>query len=428
MRARFALLLVTALIGSAFSPATPAAVSAEEIPHVLVWHGTYGFRHPVIEESNQILATLAEETGAFTVEETMNPLDITAAKLAETDILLWNSTTGKAPFTAEQRDAILRFASCGGGNIGIHAAADSHYGWPEYAELMGAQFDGHPHGQNGGVVKMPLEHKRHTVNKAFKKEAGKKSFFKLDDELYNWRITPRRIPGLKVLVALDEKSVSEDIQGGANPYEDRQPLSWTNTFRGKGRIYYTNLGHGTDSWHFEPFQKTVVRGIKWVSNVRLDQDCMTSEDSPIPPSPLKPPVPNPNDPVEACEVPEEGPPGNGATNPPARLTEEGDSLTMPGAGLPGGLSWSRQPYVLDLSASGSHTADVTLDLSWPSPADDYDLSVSTPWGWGGSDATTGAEQVVLEDVPHCTDLLAFAENFVAVSQQSPTLTVAVTPK
>ena len=426
MRKTLLIQLVALLVAGCFGSATPAAISAE-IPHVLVWHGTYGFRHPVIEESNGILATLAEETGAFTVEETMNPLDITAEKLAETDIMLWNSTTGKAPFTAEQRNAILRWASCGGGTIGIHAAADSHYAWPEYAELMGAQFDGHPHGQNGGVVKMPLEHKRHSVNRAYKKKAGDKKFFKLDDELYNWRITPRRIPGLKVMVALDEKSVSEDIQGGSNPYEDRQPLAWTNTFRGKGRIYYTNLGHGTDSWHFGPFQKTVVRSIKWVSKVRPDQDCLASEDDPIPPSPLQPPQPNPGSPVEACVVPEEGPPGNGATNPPKRLTEDGDSMTMPGAGVPGGLGWSRQPYVLDLSGSGSHTADVTMDLSWPAPMDDYDLSVSTPWGWAGSDALSGAEQVVLEDVPHCTDLLVFAENSVAVSQQAPSLEVAVVP-
>ena len=427
MRVKTACFSMILLVAGCFVPAMPVAVSAE-VPHVLVWHGTFGFRHPVIEESNDILQTMAEETGAFTVEETMNPLDITAEKLAATDILLWNSTTGKAPFTAEQREAILRWLSCGGGTIGIHAAADSHYAWPEYAELMGGQFDGHPHGQNGGVVKMPLEHKRHAVNQALKKEAGKKSFIKLDDELYNWRITPRRIPGLKVMLALDERTVSDEIQEGTNPYEDRQPLAWTNTFRGKGRVYYTNLGHGTDSWHFPPFQKTVIRAVKWVSKVRPDQDCLADGDSAIPPSPLKPPVPSPNDAVEACKVPKEGPPGNGATNPPARLTEDGDSLTMPGAGVPGGLGWSRQPYVLDLSGSGSQTAEVTLDLSWTAPTDDYDLSVTTPWGWAGSDATAGAEQVVLEDVPHCTEFMVFAENSVAISQQSPDLTVAVAPE
>jgi hypothetical protein len=250
----------------------------------------------------------------------------------------------------------------------------------------------------------------------------------LGDELYNWRITPRRLPGLKVLLSLEEKTVSDDIQDGTNPYEHHQPLAWTSTFRDGGRVYYTNLGHGTDSWHFVPFQKTVVRAIKWVSKVRPDQGCAENQDEPIPPSPLKPPVPEPGLPVEACDVPEEGPPGNGATNPPKRLTEEGDSLTMPGAGVPGGLGWSRQPYVLDLSGSGSTTADVTLDLSWAAPTDDYDLSVTTPWGWAGSDATTGPEQVVVEDVPHCTEFMAFAENFVAISQQAPSLTVAVAPE
>jgi type 1 glutamine amidotransferase len=410
MRRKLALVLSGVLVAACFGPAVQPAVSGE------------------VPQSNTIIQDLAEETGAFTAEATMNPLDISAEKLAETDILLWNSTTGKAPFSAEQRDAILQWISCGGGTIGIHAAADSHYAWPEYAELMGGQFDGHPHGENGGIVKLNVEHRKHTVNRAYSKAAGDKKFFKLDDEYYNWRITPRRIKGLKVMVALDHRSVSDDIQGGTNAYEPLQPLAWTYKFRGTGRIYYTNLGHGTNSWHFEPFQKTVVRAVKWVSQVRPDQDCLASEDSSIPPSPLRPPTVDPSTPVDACDVPEEGPPGNGATNPPARLTEDGDSLTMPGAGVPGGLGWSRQPYVLDLSGSGAHTADVTMDLTWPAPTDDYDLSVTTDWGWAGSDALSGAEQVVLEDVPHCADLLVFAENSVAVSQQAPELAVTVAPK
>ena len=67
MRGKLALLLGASLIGTSFfTPATPEAASAE-IPHVLIWHGTYGFRHPVIQESNTIMEDLATETGAFTV-------------------------------------------------------------------------------------------------------------------------------------------------------------------------------------------------------------------------------------------------------------------------------------------------------------------------------------------------------------------------
>ena len=71
---------------------------------------------------------------------------------------------------------------------------------------------------------------------------------------------------------------------------------------------------------------------------------------------------------------------------------------------------------------------MTFDLSWMSPSDDYDLSVTTPWGWAGSDGIAGlSENVVLQDVPHCTILQVYGENMYATSQQAPSLTAGVKP-
>ncbi|HYI46592.1 MAG TPA: ThuA domain-containing protein, partial [Actinomycetota bacterium] len=337
------------LSGLAGSPATSA-----EPPHVLVYHGTFGFRHPVIEHSNDVLQQLADETGAFTVEFTINPADINAAKLAESDILLFNSSTGKSPFTEDQKTDMFQWLSCGGGFMGIHASADGNYGNANYAELLGAQFDSHPHNEGDPKVRFVLEHKKHPTNKTFRKKFGKKGSFKFSDELYRWRATPRRIPGVKVMYSLDEKTESEEIQKGLTPYEHRQPMAWAKTFRGRNRVYFTNLGHGNASWDWPVYQKSLVDAIKWVGKKRPDAKCLESE-ADIPPSPLKPP--GATEPALApCTIPAqpERPGPNWQNSGEAkRLTEEGDSMQMPSPGLPGGLGWSEQTYVLDLSKSGA---------------------------------------------------------------------------
>ena len=186
---------------------------------------------------------------------------------------------------------MFQWLSCGGGFMGIHASADGNYGNADYAELLGAQFDSHPHNEGDPKVRFVLEHKKHPANKTFKKKFGKKGSFKFSDELYRWRATPRRIPGVKVMYSLDEKTESEEIQKGLTPYEHRQPMAWAKTFRGRNRVYFTNLGHGNASWDWPVYRKSLVDAIKWVGKKRPDAACLESE-ADIPPSPLNPPVAN----------------------------------------------------------------------------------------------------------------------------------------
>src|SRR3712207_1748918 len=149
------LLLIAALLGSMLTIA-PAAAAAEK-PVVLVWGGSYGFRHPSITNGELAFEQLGLQSGEFDTIVTENPATLTADLLKQVDALVWISTTGKPPFTQQQRDDIIRFAYCGGGTMAFHAAADSNYGWPEYAELIGAQFDSHPKGAGSGQARMIVE-------------------------------------------------------------------------------------------------------------------------------------------------------------------------------------------------------------------------------------------------------------------------------
>jgi type 1 glutamine amidotransferase/plastocyanin len=435
MRVTTAFALVLTLLVSAFA-ALPAAAQ-EEPPVVLVWGGSYGFRHPSITQGELAFTQLGLQTGKFTAIVTENPADLNATMLQQVDAIAWISTTGKPPFTQQQRDDIIRFAGCGGGTLAFHAAADSNYGWAEYAELLGAQFDSHPKNAGSGAATVLVEDDEHPITAGW---AGR-SDFQLDDEYYRWRgaqglpgvSLPRDLPDTHVLLSLDETTVGDTIQSGPTPYEHRQPIAWTKTFRGAGRVYYNNMGHSDGTWAEPEFRTSLVNGVDWVTGKRLDSACFNSDD-PLP-APQHPPAHDPDaePPIAGvpCEIPETAQ-RTGFTwqssAPLKALTEAGDRLTLPSAGLPGGLGWGAQFYILDLSESGALAADVIVELQIPNPLDDYDLSVTTGWGWYGSQAPQGAdtERVVIRNAPHCAVLQMYGDNLYAVSGQAPTLDVTVT--
>ena len=424
--------LAAALVGGVLTPVVQSA-TAEDKPHVLVWGGAYGFRHPSITAGELAFLELGQESGDFTVEVTENPADLTASKLANVDVLAWISTTGKPPLTQQQRDDVIRWAYCGGGTMAFHAAADSNYGWAEHAELLGAQFDSHPKGAGSGEARMLVEDDRHPITAGWK---GKKSFM-LDDEYYRWRATkgfadislPRSLSDTKVLLSLDETTVDKEIQDGPLAYEHHQPIAWTKTFRGGGRVYYNNMGHSDSTWSMPEFRTAIVNGVDWVSEKRPDAGCLSSS-KPIP-GPKRAPAPDPKKVGKPCTVPATTARSGGTweTSAPAkRLTAKGDRVAL-ASGIPGNLGWGGQAYILDLSGTKAKTADVTVDLSWPAPVDDYDLSVTTAWGWYGSQAGHGdtTEQLVLKNVPHCAALQMYGDNLYGVTGEGPTLAVAVRP-
>jgi hypothetical protein len=41
------------------------------------------------------------------------------------------------------------------------------------------------------------------------------------------------------------------------------PIAWVKTY-GEGKIFYTNLGHNTETWANKQFIESLLGGIKWV--------------------------------------------------------------------------------------------------------------------------------------------------------------------
>jgi len=281
-------LLFVALVAGLAPLAGPAIAADDVPPHVWVYSGTQNYRHASIDHAKEVIAQLAVDTGAFTVEFTEDPAELTAEMLARTDITLWLSPSGikddgevvyfnyeSAPFSTEQREAFVGWISCGGGFVGVHQAADSYDDWPEWDELVGAKFLLHPIWAGHPNAEVRVAAQAHVATAPWHGRAS----FELADEFYAWKpdqgpaeMTSDFQPLLRMTGYTDPLVAAT---WGAT-FEADQPLAWASTFRGKNRSFYTNLGHDLTTWDLPDFQGHLLGGIAWVAEHPVDRGCVAA--------------------------------------------------------------------------------------------------------------------------------------------------------
>jgi len=135
--------------------------------------------------------------------------------------------------------------------VGIHSATDTFYKWPEYGDLIGGYFDQHPWHQQ---VTIKVEDQRHPATDHLGRT------FTITDEIYQFKDFSRT--RVHVLLSLDAASV--DLNKPAVHRADRDfAIAWSRTY-GKGRVFYTALGHRPEVWQDERFQQHLLGAIRWV--------------------------------------------------------------------------------------------------------------------------------------------------------------------
>ena len=214
---------------------------------VLMVTATAGFRHDSISAARQALQMIASRPGELSVAATEDLSELTAARLANVDVLMFALTSGELALDRVQKGAIVEFVNNGGGFIGVHSAADTLYEWPDYGQLIGAYFKEHPWTQEAVVS---VEDRSHPTS------ADLAASIRLLEEFYTFRTNPRLIA--HVLLTLDPSSV-----GAAGDF----PLAWSQSI-GRGRSYYNALGHFPQTWADARFQTMLRNAIRWASGKR----------------------------------------------------------------------------------------------------------------------------------------------------------------
>ncbi|MBN1509570.1 MAG: ThuA domain-containing protein [Sedimentisphaerales bacterium] len=239
-----------------------AVVAPAQPRKMLVFWRCETFFHTVIPVANEALKIMGAKTGAFQVTAVTDDYSVfTADTLNQFDVVCLNNTTSlkfDPEKTPERCKALMDFIKDGKGIVGIHAAADNFYQWPEGQEMMGNKFTGHPWGA-GGTWAFKIDEPDHPLMVPFKGQG-----FKLSDEIY--RTDPPLYSRDKqlVLMSLD---TSDPTTRNVRDWKDTDAdtgITWINDV-GKGRLFYCSFGHNDAIFMNTVLLEHYLRGIQFAA-------------------------------------------------------------------------------------------------------------------------------------------------------------------
>jgi uncharacterized protein len=305
----FAVALAIASAGS--------TVAADSPKKVLVVTVTTGFRHSSIPVAEKIIEQLAKESGKFTVEFVRQPegpkaptrprpgtkgaddpahqaalekfardeaafnsawlpkvsaalAKLSAASLKNYDAVLFASTTGD-DLPLPDRQAFVDWVASGKGFVGVHAATDTLKTFAPYVSMIGGAF--RTHGPQV-TVECIIQDSAHVACKHLP------SRWTVYDEIYQLKDFERA--NVHGLVSLDKLMLTQKDKDAKKATPGDYPIAWSK-MHGKGRVFYTSLGHREDMWDpaykdkdgsrmnspevAKQFQQHLLGGILWALNL-----------------------------------------------------------------------------------------------------------------------------------------------------------------
>jgi type 1 glutamine amidotransferase len=191
------------------------------------------------------------------------------ANLAKFDAIYFDSTVGELPFP--DREGFFKWVADGHAVIANHAGSDSMHQTPEYAKMLGGEFLAHGQQAVGRIVNFDDKHPA-TANWGAMRE--------IHEELYMFR--PNNYDRTQVhtlLTMVEQPADGRGVPGAPVWY----PVAWTKMY-GKGRVFFTSLGHREDvvdpTWKpangerlnspeiAMAFQEHLLGGIRWALGLR----------------------------------------------------------------------------------------------------------------------------------------------------------------
>lgn len=201
--------------------------------------------HASIELGNLAVKLMGERTGAFDAVFSNDTLMFKKENLAQFDAICFLNTAGVIFTDPQLRINLLDFVSNGGGFIGIHAAAATFVQWPEYwqfpafGEMLGGYEDGGHPWKPDETIYLKAEQPDHPLASMF----GAASF-PISDEVFQFR-APYSRDNVRVLLSIDtdKTDMNPDRRFLPERWADKDfPMSWIREY-GKGRVFYSSLGH-----------------------------------------------------------------------------------------------------------------------------------------------------------------------------------------
>jgi len=225
-----------------------------------------GYRHEAVSHALATIERLGHDSGLWdttirtdTEALTKRKLEFNAKNLNDFDAVLFY-TGGDLEMDAQQKSDFLSFIHDDGkGFVGVHSATITFTSWPEYGEMIGGYFDQHPWGTFDAPILVE--------DPAFPGMQQWPHSFVLRDEIYQMKDYSR--DKVRVLMRLDPAKL--DLKNkNVHRTDGDFAVTWAKTL-GKGRVFYSTLGHVPENWDNPAFQKMYTEAIKWALGL-IDAD------------------------------------------------------------------------------------------------------------------------------------------------------------
>lgn len=164
--------------------------------------------------------------------------------LARYDLVIFANTTGDLPLP--DRDAFIQWVKEGHAFVGMHSASDTFHGYKPYIQMLGGEFETHGAQAKVQCINKDPEHPATKMLGPAYTIGGR------NEEIY---IIKSYNPGAVHELLYLDKHPNTEAPG-------HYPVAWCKEF-GKGKVFYTSLGHNEFVWEREDYQKHILGGIKW---------------------------------------------------------------------------------------------------------------------------------------------------------------------
>ena len=152
------------------------------------------------------------------------------------------------PIDEAQKKELLAFVHDEGkGLVAAHTALTAFDSWPEFGQLLGGRYDGHPWHAPGTVINEGAD---------FPATRHFPPTFAISDEFYQAKdFSPA---GARVLLRLDVSKMPPHAELRNRDF----PLAWAKTY-GKGRVFYGSFAHDAATWDNRDVALMYFEALKW---------------------------------------------------------------------------------------------------------------------------------------------------------------------
>ncbi len=266
-----------------------AVVSPETPGRLLIfnmhkWKDEIRPGHPSVPYANYMLHMMGRKTGAFEAYFSNDTMVFQNDILNQFDAICFNNTAGVLFVDPVLRNNLLEYVYSGKGFFGIHAAGATFCQWPvydqfpEYGEMLGGyENGGHPWKPHEWIT-LKMDDPSHPINRAFNGKG-----FDISDEVFQFS-EPYSRDRLRILLSIDtdKTDMSEERSILPERREDGDiAISWVRNY-GRGKVFYTSLGHNA---HLNWNQKILMHYLDGIQFVLGDLEAPA-----IPSNKLKPAI------------------------------------------------------------------------------------------------------------------------------------------